>query len=242
MTLLVLRYHRARAGTDGNSPEMLDRHFRYIASHFSNVLPGERLSFTDPSVCLCFDGAYYDFYATVFPLLRKYDLKAVLAIAPAVIRERTVASEVERIAVSSEAAYLNPSAGGFCTWSELEEMVDSELVAVAANGFTHRPIHEGGTDLATEIHVPRTLLGARLNTGIESFVFPAGRYSRRALTEAHTGYPYVFANGTGCNTHWHHRVLHRVCADAMPTPTAPFERHRLIAYRVRSLWSRLLPV
>jgi peptidoglycan/xylan/chitin deacetylase (PgdA/CDA1 family) len=239
MTLLVLRYHRARAGLDGNSPEMLDAHFAHVGRTFENVLPGERLSLARPNACLAFDGAFYDFYASVFPLLRKHRLRALLAVAPATIRDQTSTAGPERLAVATSVAYSQPTADAFCTWHELEEIARSGHVAVAANGYTHRRLDSGDTDTEAEVHVPRTLLSSRLATPVESFVFPYGRFSRRALDEARSGYDFVFGEGNASNQGWRQPTLYRINADNLASPDAPFAPGRMVALRVRRFWNQL---
>ena len=66
---------------------MLDAHFAHISRQYRNVLPGEKLSVGALDVCLSFDDAYFDFYAIVFPLLKKHGLSAS-AIATSI--ERTL--------------------------------------------------------------------------------------------------------------------------------------------------------
>ncbi|MCX6950922.1 MAG: hypothetical protein NTV51_01855, partial [Verrucomicrobia bacterium] len=119
MNLLVLMYHRARAGRHGNSPAMLDEHFAHLAKQHRNVMPGEALSPGAVNVCLSFDDGYFDFHATVFPLLRKHGLRALLAIPPRVIVDGVEADVAIRAGLEIEAAFADPAKGGFCTWGEL---------------------------------------------------------------------------------------------------------------------------
>ncbi len=239
MSLLVLTYHRARACRDGNPASMLDAHFEHIAAHFENVLPGERLLATRDSVCLAFDGAFFDFHATVFPLLRKHNLRALLAVAPAVIRDHTTASAADRVATATDAAYAHPSVDAFCTWNELDQLVRSGHVGIAAHGYTHCRLDHPQADAETEVHVPRTLLGARLQTTVESFVFPHQCYTRRIVDEARTGYDFVFGGGNAANRTWRHRLLYRINADSLRSPAAPFAPAKLLLHRSRYLWNRL---
>lgn len=241
MRLLVLAYHRGHPGVDGNSPEMLDAHFEHIASGYANVLPGDPLPEDRHAVCLCFDGAFFDFYTTVFPLLEKHGLRAVLAVTPSVIREEVQSYTAERQRLASADAYAKPLAGGFCTWFELEDLVRTGRLAVAAHGYTHCPLHQPEADFETEVHVPRTLIAARLRTTVESFVFPFGKTSRAGVEEAKTAYRYVFGNGNAGNRQWDDWLLHRIDADNLRTPTEPFEPVRLLQYRVRRMWHRLRP-
>ncbi len=238
MRLLVLMFHRARAGRDGNAAEMLDAHFALVARDYQNVLPGEPLAPDRLNVCLSFDDAYFDFYEIVFPLLKKHDLRALLAVPPFFVRERTEATPEERLRLNRDQAFARPSRGGFCTWPELEEMTASGHVSVAAHGYAHRALDSLDADLDTEVHAPQTILGSRLGQEVTSFVFPYGRFSRPALSETRQRYRYAFRIGGALNDGWDGRVLYRVSADAMTSPDAPFSAPRLAAGRLRSMWNR----
>jgi peptidoglycan/xylan/chitin deacetylase (PgdA/CDA1 family) len=240
MTLLALSYQRAQAGPDGNSPEMLDAHFEYIAATFTNVLPGEPVPAGRTAACIGFDGAFYDFYQRVFPLLTKHKLRAVLAVAPAVIRDHSNRSMPRASAGPTRTATAEAGGRTFCSWGELQEVARSGLVAIAAHGYTHRALDDAGNDVETEVHVPRTLLSARLRVPVDSFVFPFGRYCRSALREARSGYQHVFIDKPAFNRGWGKGIVFRVACDNLQSPTAPFEGPRLLGYRTRGLWHRLL--
>ena len=239
MSLLVLVYHRARPGWDGNSAEVLDAHFRHIAARCRNVLPGEPIEAESLNVCLSFDDGYFDFYAVVFPLLRRYGLRALLAVAPAVLREETDRSGAERLAVPTEIAFARTQLGGLCTWPELQVMAESGHVAVAAHGYTHVSIDSPEVDLNTEVRLPKMVLTSRLDTRVESFVFPYGRFCRRALREARLAYRHVFRLGGASNIDWNGGLLYRVCADATSGLEQLFSPGRMAAYRARFLWNRI---
>lgn len=238
MKLLVLMYHRARAERHGNSPELLEAHFSHIANSYRHVLPGEELSRGDLNVCLTFDDGYFDFYSVVFPLLLKYHLRAVLAIPPAFVVETTQTPSATRAAMDSNDAFADPQRGGFCTWSELAEMAASGHVSIAAHGHTHCRL-DGDASLPDEVDRPQGILAGRLAQPVESFVFPFGRYSRRALAHARGRYRHVFRIGGALNRGWDNGVLYRVDADQMPDPWALFSPARLTQYRARYFWNRL---
>ncbi len=217
MSLLVLAYHRASAGPHGNDPALLDAHFGLIARRFPCVLPGETLRRGRLNVCLTFDDGYYDFHAVVFPLLEKHGLRAVLAVSPGFLRERVLVPAAERISQSAEVG----------------------RVEVAAHGYSHCRLDRPEADLGAEVLVPHSLLAARLGRPVTSFVFPYGRFSAGALAAVSQSYRYVFRLGGGDNRHWNQRLLYRVGADKLASPGAPFETHRLAAYRARRWWNRL---
>jgi len=232
-------YHRARAGRHGNAPDMLAANFAHLADKYPNVLPGDPLAPGRINVCLSFDDGYFDFYATVFPLLQRYNLRALLAIPPAFMRERIDVAAHERLGVDSAEAFAHPEKGGFCTLEELAEMTGTGRVLVAAHGFTHSRLDSPVADFGTELDAPRVILEARLAQPIESFVFPFGRYSRPALRHARQKYRYVFRIGGALNLGWNRRLLYRVDADAMKSPRSLFSPARLASYRARYLWNRL---
>jgi len=232
-------YHRARAGRHGNPPEVIAAHFAHIASTYRNVLPGDPLAPGRLSVCLSFDDGYFDFYATVFPLLKKYQLRAVLAVPVAVVRERVDAASDDRLNLESREAFAYPSRGGFCTWAELAEMAGSGHVTIAAHGFTHGRLDSPTANLAMELDAPKTILKTRVAQPIDSFVFPFGRCSQRSLQRARAQYRYVFRIGGALNRGWGSRLLYRVDADAMPGPRSLFSPARLVGYRARYFWNRL---
>ena len=237
--LLVFMYHRARAGRHGNAADVLDAHFAQIASRFSNVLPGDSLRPGAVNVCLSFDDATFDFYAVVFPLLWKHRLRALLAVVPSVVRETVNATGDARLSMETESAFADPDAGGFCTWRELEKMAGSGHVQIASHGLTHRRLDDTHVDLASEVEASQTVLASRLGQPVGSFVFPFGRFSRRALQHVRQKYAYAFRIGGALNRSWKSRVLYRIDGDAMPTPSALFSPSRLTSYRARYFWNRV---
>jgi peptidoglycan/xylan/chitin deacetylase (PgdA/CDA1 family) len=239
MSFLVLMYHRAQPGRHGNSAEMLDAHFDYVASNFPNVLPGEALAASTLNVCLSFDDGYFDFYAIVFPLLKKYRLRALLAIPPAVVREHVDAPRNQRLGLDADTAFANPDSGGFCTWPELAEMAESGHVSIAAHGLTHCRLDSLTADLDSEIVKPKAVLSTRIGRPVENFVFPFGRYGAGALYEAQRNYRHVLRIGGAINHSSQRQLLYRVDADKMTGPQALFTPGRLALYRARYVWNRL---
>jgi peptidoglycan/xylan/chitin deacetylase (PgdA/CDA1 family) len=239
MSLLVLMYHRARPGPHGNPAAMLDAHFAQIARDHSCVLPGEPLNPAGLNVCLTFDDAYFDFYAIVFPLLKKHGLRALLAVPPTIVTERCELPLETRLREFPEVAPAHSQRGGFCTWGELREMTQTRQVAVAAHGFTHRRLDEDGIDLHAEIVAPKVVLEVRLEQTVDSFVFPYGRFNPEALQLVHENYRHAFRIGGADNPGWDRPILYRVAADAMESPDALFAPARLTTYRVRRFWNQV---
>ena len=239
MSLLVLRYHRARAGRRGNPARLLNAHFAHIAYCCANRMPGEPLAPGMTNVCLSFDAGFYDFYAVVYPLLVKHDLRALLAVSPSCVRDYSESRPDDRLAVETELAFADPDRGGFCTWPELRKMAASGHVAIAARGHALPGSDEQTIDVQAELDVPQTILSARLARPVESFVFPDGRCSIEALRAARQRYRFVFGNGGASNRHWNQPMLYRINADELSSPSAPFSSLRRARYRARYWWCRL---
>jgi peptidoglycan/xylan/chitin deacetylase (PgdA/CDA1 family) len=234
----VLVFHRAMAGELGNSPEMLDAHFGYVADHHPCVLPGEPLQ-PGLNVCLSFDGGHFDFYHTVFPLLKKHHLRALLAVPAGLILGHSTLPPGSRLLPPDLRADPQKISGGLCTWRELREMADSDRVAFAAHGMTLADLDGADTNRLAEIRDSGVLLAVKLQVAVESFVFPRGRYSSAALQTARDHYRQVFGIGQTLNSGWEEPVLHRVRGDNMDCPAAFLTPAKLRHYRARAWWNRL---
>ncbi|MGC4072684.1 MAG: polysaccharide deacetylase family protein [Nibricoccus sp.] len=172
-------------------------------------------------------------------MLRKHGLTALLAVSPGLITEQAPADTAARLALSIDDTYRDPSRGGFCTWSELRELVAGGNIAIAAHGCTHVSLDSPTVDLESEIVLPRAFLTARLGVPVNSFVFPFGRFSKEALKKVRANYRYAFRIGGAINDHWKHRVLYRVDGDSMKNAKSLTTSGRLIGYHWRFFWNRL---
>jgi len=232
-------YHRVQAGPDGNSPSMLDAHFGYLARHCACVVPGEPLPGPRLNVCLTFDDAYSDFHSAVFPLLQKHNLRAVLAVPPALIGEKAEWPDVARARAGGENGRSKSGCNRHCTWAELEALASSGRVVIAAHGLSHTRLDRMGADLDAEISFPREELSGRLGQPVDSFVFPFGRFSPAALRKVREHYRHAFRIGGAMNRGWSQSLLYRVGGDRLGSPGGLFSTGRLAFFRARYYWNRL---
>ncbi len=216
--LLVFMYHRISQTRFANDIQAFAAHLDYLSRHYSIVLPGDALNQGQLSVCLTFDDAYYDFYHYVFPLLKQLQIPAVLAVPVKYISEHSDHSTAQRLAASSmnsvdDTGYENHEA--FCTWSELQEMADSNLVKIASHSYTHPNLIETGVDLAHEIIESKHYLQQRLQQDIDTFVYPYGKMNQpvHQLVSAH--YQYGMRIGSALNRNWSEKqgLIYRIDAD-----------------------------
>lgn len=216
--IAILLYHHALSDRYGNTPEMLEEHFCYIAKHYQTVHPGE-ISKNPLSVCLSFDDAYFDFYAYAFPLLQKYGLKSVLAVPTALIEDATQLSPKERLRKKA-----------YCTWEEIDEMATSPLLQLASHSHTHTNL-KNTQDLKQEIVFSKERLESHVP--VNTFVFPYGSFSLEALELANKHYKYVMRIGTAFNHSWDQRLLYRVSCDRLTAPSQPFQLLNRLRYQAR---------
>ena len=220
--LRVVMYHHINSDDLplSNSDAMMDAHLRLIKERYTSVFPGEEAS--DP-ICLTFDDAYYDFYHYVFPLLKRYGLKALLAVPAAYILDDTDVEPHERLSLTHREIYEGEhyrTHAPFCTCAELREMIRSGLVAVASHSMHHVNLGEPGVDLAEEIAGSKRVLEEKLGYRIDSFVLPFGKYNEASVAFARERYRYVFRIGNAFNPSWEGigGLVYRIKGDGLRDP------------------------
>ena len=235
--LLSLMYHHINGKAYSNDLETFKHHLEYLTSKYSFVTPGDTLSSKD--LCLTFDDAYYDFYHYVFPLLKQYNIKAMLAVPTGLIDSTTDANTAERLSLSHDEIYKDKNYkkyGTFCTWDELREMHNSGLVVMASHSHKHKDLSKDDIDLEEEIITSKEILERELNTKIESFILPFGRYNYHALTLLQKHYKYIFKVGQGINKDFSgvNGLIYRIDADNLADIRLLFTPKQMLKYRLKS--------
>jgi hypothetical protein len=156
--LPVLNYHSVSANPEwlqigdrvSLEPADFERQLAYLArqgyrslfiSEVHRVLTGkERLKPAEKGVALTFDDGYADNWIAVFPLLKKYGMKATLFVSTAFI------VEAENCRPALEGAG-NPGQGaldwsGYLIWPELKAMQASGLIEIQSHGCEHTRVFE----------------------------------------------------------------------------------------------------
>jgi len=206
-----------------NSDVMMKAHLELISERYSTIFPGEPI--TNRSICLTFDDAYYDFYYYVFPLLKKYNLKALLAVPSAFILDETNIEPEKRLSLKHQDIYENYQASApFCTYAELREMVQSGHVEIASHSMNHVNLTQEGVDLEKEIFGSKVMLEDKLGCRIDSFVLPFGKYNDAAVALAQEHYSYVFRIGNALNPSWDGigGLIYRIKGDGLKRPCSLF--------------------
>lgn len=233
--LPIVMYHHINSDDLplSNSDSMMESHLRLISERYTTLFPGEESA--NRSICLTFDDAYYDFYHYVFPLLKKYNMKALLAVPAAYILDDTTIDSATRLSLKHHEIYEGENYKTFvpfCTYAELREMVQSGLVEIASHSMNHLNLTDEGVDLEREIFASKVLLEEKLGYRIESFVLPYGKYNDAAVALAREHYLYVFRIGNAFNLSWEGigGLLYRIKGDALRTPHELFKPLRQLGF------------
>ena len=230
-----MMYHHVGSDRCSNDLEMLEKHFQYIASHFTTVFPTLE-PIPKNSICLVFDDGYYDFYKFIYPLLKKYNLKALLAVVPSVILETCSEEDSIRLGFEHNDLFANYEKGTFCTYEELREMQQSNLVQIVSHSYSHKNLLENGIDLDKELRLSKEVIQKKLQNNIESFVFPFGKYDKTVLEATKKHYKYAFRIGNGINKNFKgiNGVIYRIDGDFLHSPNEPFLPKNMFKYRLKS--------
>ena len=216
--LLVLGYHRVGKGKLTSSLRMLEEHLA-VWKNYPVVLPGEPVEKGRLSICLTFDDAYCDIYYLIFPLLQRLGLRAVVGVPTAYIVEETTLPIERRLSISYNIAMQNETFRSdvpFCTWQELQDMVNSGTIHVASHSHQHPLMTFPFVDLHKELVHSKELLEQRLLQSVSSFIYPFGRWNMHVQREVMKHYLYAFRGGARlniCSWNHTHRPLGRVFAD-----------------------------
>lgn len=111
------------------------------------------------SAIITFDDGYEDFYTNVFPLLKKYYIRATLYVVNNFVGRK-----------------------GFVTKKQLKEMIDSDLVEVGSHTLNHFYLKGADKALAKmEIEKSKKDLEDMLGIQVKTFAYPFGAFDEQSL-------------------------------------------------------------
>lgn len=168
----VLMYHHIRTNPNPSdpvsaalnvTPSQLNEQLSYLSSHnyhtitlsdLSDALDG-KISLPENPIILTFDDGYRNFYDNAYPLLKKYNMKAVQFVVTGVLN------------ISS-----------YLTWNQIEEMDKSGLVEFGAHTRHHANLPEFSQKaIVDEIRGSKIDLENHLKKPVSWFAYPYGSYS-----------------------------------------------------------------
>lgn len=242
-TIITLMFHRVYEPHLGYDPVQFEKYLQYLIQHFPIIIPGEHT--TAPlAICLTFDDAYYDFYHYVFPLLKKYHIKALLGVPVKYIVDKTDLDPATRLSVPYPQGMekdLHINKVPFCTWDELLEMTRSGLVIMASHGFAHGNLANPHTDIDQEIRFSKQILEQKLNTPIAHYIYPYGKMTRAVHNQVAQIYDYGIRIGSALNRGWNHprKYIYRIDAENMWPQQQSIEQKQVRQWRVKYWINRL---
>ncbi len=184
----VFMYHHVKPDTGKDafsiSPEVFEKQVKYLLSKGYNFIGLEDLSAgkeIKKPVMITFDDGYLDNYKYVFPILKKYKIKAVIFLIAAQIGN-------------------NPD---LMSWQQVLEMQGSGLVSFGSHGLNHKNIRRMDEELSLqELKESKRILEDKLRHQVTSFCYPFGaggtdKRVRKLVFDA--GYLFDFSTRRGLN-------------------------------------------
>lgn len=242
--ILCLLYHRTLGIARSVTPlGLLEAQFSYISSRYETVFPGDKPS-SKLQICLTFDDGYVDFYFSIFPLLKKYKLKALLAPITSYIPDKVERNFSERLSALSK--FESPIKGDFsqdlyCSWDELKEMHDSSLVKIACHSHTH-PKRISSNSFDAEVVYSKRMIEDKIGCRVDSFIFPYGTLDSELFPEFQNHFSYLFRIGGALNWHWNQKnhLYYRISCDEISNHLAPFQASSLLKYSAKRCFSSII--
>ncbi len=238
---LTFLYHRVNEGKYATSYKIMKRHLKFLSENHKIIVPGDPISFFKMDVCITFDDAYYDFYHYVFPLLKKYKIKAVLGVPVKFILEDTSIDPKIRLSVAYHDAMKGDTykeKAPFCTWKEMKEMVDSGHVVIASHSYSHINLLQPDVDLDHEIIESKKILETKLQTKINTFIYPLGKFNEKIHARVKKHYRYAMRIGSTWNITWQNisKITYRIISDSLERVDQFLNWESFVSY----LWFYLL--
>ncbi|RBQ31393.1 polysaccharide deacetylase [Arcobacter sp. FW59] len=233
-------YHHVNSDACSNDLEIFEKHIQYISQNFKTTFPTEN-KLEGNNICLVFDDAYVDFYYLIFPILKKYNAKALLAVPTKYILDNCENEKDLRMSFKHDDEFLNYEKGTFCTFEEMREMIDSELVQIVSHSHTHTNLLEENIDLEKELKLSKKILEDKLNIKVETFVYPYGKFNKQIAEETHKVYEYSFRIGNAIHKDFSgiNGVNYRINADGLKTVDEIFKFPNMVKYKLKALIKKI---
>jgi len=228
-------YHHVESDRCSNNLKIFDKHLEFISQNFISVFPTFD-TLPKNAICLVFDDGYYDFYKYIYPLLKKYQLKALLAVIPKFILDDTEREDMSRLSYEHNVLLEEYENATLCTYKELQEMSDSGLVQIVSHGYSHENLEEDNVDLKVELLKSKEIIEKKLGIKVESFVFPFGKYNQKILDETMKYYKYSFRIGNAVNKDFKgvKGVIYRIDGDFLKTSHEIFNIKNMLRFKIKT--------
>lgn len=142
----IFLYHQVNP-VSNVSPELFEEHLKTIKKLNMNSLTMTEYFLNKPkknSILVTFDDGYYDNFKYVFPLLKKYGIKATIFLNTLYIDEKRKKEPDIKLnydanfeAIKNYLSFRNAYSDQYLTWEEIKEMYDSGLIDFQAHSHKH---------------------------------------------------------------------------------------------------------
>lgn len=176
----VLMYHGVSDETWGIANLFMkvkdfEEQLKYIHDNYESIFVEEidRVG-SKKVVVLTFDDGYVDFYTNVFPLLKKYNMKANLYVID------------------------NADGGVYLSKSQIKEIADSNLVSIGSHTETHVNLANlDSVQLEYELKESKNNIEKLIGKEVKTICYPLGAYNDKVLEAASKYYDYglIIENG-----------------------------------------------
>lgn len=242
--IITLMFHRVNDHSLNYTPEQFANYLQHLANNYPIVLPGDPIPKGKTAICLTFDDGYFDFYQDVFPLLKQWRVPAILAVPVKYIIP--VATQPAAVRLSVPYAHnmddiAQQRKEPFCSWQELKEMSDSNLVEIASHGYRHANLAHANTNLTEEIVTSKNILETHLGKSIRFFIYPFGAMNEKAHQLVQQHYEFGIRIGSALNLDWDRKTkfVYRINADPLWTQNKPINKYLTMKLTVKYYLNRI---
>ena len=173
----VLMYHGISDETWGIANLFIktsdfENQMKYISNNFETIFIEdiEKDYSNKKVVSLTFDDAYVDFYTNVFPILKKYNLKANLYVI------------------------VNARGGKYLDDNQIKEISSSGLVSVGSHTLNHLSLKSlSDEEINKELKDSKKELESLINKEVKTICYPSGSYDSNVMYIASKYYDYGLA-------------------------------------------------
>ena len=189
----IFLYHQVNPISSNVSPKTFEEHLKIIKKYNMETITISEYynnKINKNSILLTFDDGYYDNFKYVFPLLKKYDMKATIFLntlyimdkrenEPEIKDNNTVNLEAMKKYIENGKATINQ----YMSWEEIKEMYDSGLIDFQAHSHKHMAIFKDikieGITKRDGMEAPELYLYGELEDNFPVFA-KRGEYSGKA--------------------------------------------------------------
>jgi len=189
----VFLYHQVNPISSNVNPEIFEEHLKIIKKYNMETITISEYynnNINKNSMLLTFDDGYYDNFKYVFPLLKKYNMKATIFLntlyimdkrenEPEIKDNNTVNLEAMKKYIENGKATINQ----YMSWEEIKEMYYSGLIDFQAHSHKHMAIFTGtkieGLTKKDKMEAPELYLYGELEDNFPIFA-KRGEYSGKA--------------------------------------------------------------